>query len=41
MSFGDTILRSAYPMVNFDTSLVALSQAVDGGGDCQERIVEI
>ena len=41
MSFGDTVLRSAYLLVNLDTKMVALSQAVAGGGDCQECIFEI
>lgn len=41
MSFGDTVLRSAYLIVNLDTGLIALSQAVEGGGNCQDCIVEI
>lgn len=41
VSFGDTILRSAYLVVNFDTNLVVLSQAIEGDSDCQECIVEI
>lgn len=42
MSFGDTVLRSAYLMINLDTNLVGLSQVVDGAGaNCEGCIVEI